>query len=147
MSATAEGRVVKTNVPARLDRLPWSRFHWLIVIGLGVSWVLDGLEIQIVATVGTVLLDKGTLHLSVADVTLLGSIYLLGEVVGALVFGRITDRIGRKKMFVACLALYLFASGLGGFAFNLLGLALNTQYRVVSGAVASVGVLLPWGGK
>ena len=97
-----------------MDRLPWTRFHWLVIIGLGVSWILDGLEIQIVSTVGTVLQDRATLHLSSGDVGLLGSVYLLGEVVGALVFGRITDLVGRKRMFIACLGLYLFASGIGG---------------------------------
>ncbi len=94
---------VRSLVPARMDRLPWTRFHWLVIIGLGVSWILDGLEIQIASTVGTVLQDKHTLHLTTGDVGSLGSVYLFGEVVGALVFGRITDMIGRKKMFVACL--------------------------------------------
>ena len=143
-AAPVQPRLIKSLVPARIDRLPWSRFHWLIVVGLGVSWILDGLEIQIVATVGTVLQDKGTLHLSVGDVTLLGSIYLLGEVVGALVFGRITDRIGRKKMFVACLALYLVASGLGGFAFNVwfllicrffAGAGIGGEYTAINSAI------------
>src|SRR5436853_1918270 len=106
---------VRSLVPARMDRLPWTRFHWLVVIGLGVSWILDGLEIQIASTGGTVLQDKGTLHLTTSDVGTMGSIYLFGEVVGALFFGRVTDMIGRKKMFVACLGLYLVASGLGGF--------------------------------
>src|SRR5947199_6300108 len=122
MSATrgaAATGTVRSLVPARMDRLPWTRFHWLVVIGLGVSWILDGLEIQIASTVGTVLQDKQTLHLTTGDVGLMGSVYLFGEVVGALVFGRITDMIGRKKMFVACLGLYLVASGVAGFSFNL----------------------------
>jgi MFS family permease len=140
----APSRVIRSLVPARMDRLPWTRFHWLVIVGLGVSWILDGLEIQIVATVGTVLQDKGTLHLSVADVTLLGSIYLLGEVFGALVFGRITDRIGRKKMFIVCLGLYLFASGLGGFAMNLwfllicrffAGAGIGGEYTAINSAI------------
>src|SRR5947209_12532808 len=117
--SAAPPRTVRSLVPARLDRLPWTRFHWLVIIGLGVSWILDGLEIQIAATVGTVLQDRATLHLSSSDVGLIGSVYLLGEVVGALVFGRITDLIGRKKMFVACLGLYLLASGISGLAFSL----------------------------
>src|SRR2546430_3268868 len=122
MSATrgaAATGTVRSLVPARMDRLPWTRFHWLVIVGLGVSWILDGLEIQIVSTVGTVLQDRATLHLSSGDVGLLGSVYLLGEVVGALVFGRITDLVGRKRMFIACLGLYLFASGIGGLSFSL----------------------------
>jgi MFS family permease len=133
MEATrdAGSGVIRTLVPARLDRLPWSRFHWLVIVGLGVSWILDGLEIQIVASVGTVLQDRGTLHLTSGDVGLIGSIYLLGEVVGALVFGRITDRIGRQRMFFATLALYLVASGIGAFSFSLWFLLL---FRFLAGS-------------
>src|SRR5205807_7474359 len=88
----------RSLVPARLDRLPWTRFHWRVILGLGAAWILDGLEIQIVATVGTVLQDKATLHLTAANVGLLGSVYLLGEVVGALFFGWLTDRLGRRRL-------------------------------------------------
>ena len=135
---------IRSLVPAQLDRLPWSRFHWLVITGLGVSWILDGLEIQIVALVGTVLQDRATLHLSAGDVGLLGSIYLLGEVVGALVFGRITDHIGRKKMFIACLGLYLCFSGLGAFSFNLwsllfcrfvAGMGIGGEYTAINSAI------------
>jgi MFS family permease len=147
MSATAEAerpKTVRSLVPARMDRLPWTRFHWLVITGLGVSWILDGLEIQIVALVGTVLQDKATLHLTTADVGFLGSAYLLGEVVGALVFGRITDIVGRKKMFIACLGLYLFASGLGAFSFNLwslvicrffAGMGIGGEYTAINSAI------------
>jgi MFS family permease len=135
---------VRSLVPARLDRLPWTRFHWLVVTGLGVSWILDGLEIQIVALVGTVLVDKGTLHLTTGDVGFLASGYLLGEVIGALVFGRITDHIGRKKMFMVCLGLYLCFSGLGAFSFNLwsllvsrfvAGLGIGGEYTAINSAI------------
>jgi MFS family permease len=146
MSAIAQeqSKPVRSLVPARIDRLPWTRFHWLVIIGLGVSWILDGLEIQIASTVGTVLQDKGTLHLSTGDVGLLGSVYLFGEVVGALVFGRITDTVGRKKMFVACLGLYLVASGLGGFSWNLTsllvcrffaGMGIGGEYTAINSAI------------
>ncbi|MBJ7608253.1 MAG: MFS transporter [Candidatus Dormibacteraeota bacterium] len=127
-----------------MDRLPWTRFHWLVIIGLGVSWILDGLEIQIVALVGTVLQDNATLHLTTADVGLLGSVYLFGEVVGALVFGRITDLVGRKKMFIVCLGIYLFASGLGAFSFNLwslmicrfvAGTGIGGEYTAINSAI------------
>src|SRR3954469_15447421 len=107
-SATAETPgVVRSLVPARMDRLPWARFHWTIVVGLGAAWILDGLEIQIVSAIGSTLQDKGTLGLSSGQVGLLGSVYLFGEVVGALVFGRLTDKLGRKRLFILTLALYL----------------------------------------
>src|SRR5947209_6556105 len=135
---------IRSLVPARMDRLPWTRFHWLVIIGLGVSWILDGLEIQIASTVGTVLTDRHTLHLATADVGTMASVYLFGEVIGALVFGRITDMIGRKKMFVACLGLYLVASGLGGFSFNLwsllvcrylAGMGIGGEYTAINSAI------------
>src|SRR5918912_1987300 len=105
-------RTVRSLVPARMDRLPWSRFHWRVIIGLGAAWILDGLEIQIVNTAGTVLTDHKTLSLSSADVGLLASVYLLGEVIGALIFARLADQIGRKKIFWATLITYLAASGI-----------------------------------
>jgi MFS family permease len=137
-------KTVRSLVPARLDRLPWTRFHWLIICGLGVSWILDGLEIQIVALVGTVLQDRATLHLTAGDVGLLGSVYLFGEVVGALLFGRITDMVGRKKMFIACLVLYLAFSGFGAFSFNLwfllgcrfvAGMGIGGEYTAINSAI------------
>jgi len=140
----AAGKTVRSLVPARMDRLPWTRFHWLVIIGLGVSWILDGLEIQIVSTVGTVLQDRHTLHITTADVGTLASVYLLGQVLGALVFGRITDMIGRKKMFVACLGLYLFASGIGGLSFSLwflllfrflAGMGIGGEYTAINSAI------------
>jgi MFS family permease len=117
---------VRSLVPARLDRLPWARFHWLIVVGLGVSWILDGLEIQIVSQAGF----QSDLGLSSADVGALGSVYLVGEVVGALFFGRITDRIGRRKIFILTLAIYLVGSGLAGLSWNFAVLAI---FRFVAG--------------
>jgi len=143
-TVSAQSNPVRSLVPARMDRLPWTRFHWLVIIGLGVSWILDGLEIQIASTVGTVLQDKQTLHITTGDVGTLGSVYLLGEVVGALVFGRITDMIGRKKMFVICLGLYLVASGIGGLSptlwFLLLcrflaGMGIGGEYTAINSAI------------
>jgi MFS family permease len=143
-AVSGETDTYRSLVPARMDRLPWTRFHWLIVVGLGVSWILDGLEIQIVASVGTVLQDKGTLHLTSGNVGLIGSIYLFGEVIGALVFGRITDKLGRKKLFIFTLALYLIASGVAGLSFSLwflllfrflAGMGIGGEYTAINSAI------------
>src|ERR1700730_9620536 len=122
-SAAASG-VVRSLVPARLDRLPWSPFHWRVILGLGAAWILDGLEIHIVSAGGEVLTDGRTLALSAGQVGLLASLYLLGEVVGALFFARLADQLGRKRIFVATLMIYLFASGISGLAFSFWFMAL-----------------------
>src|SRR2546428_74189 len=110
--------VVRSLVPARMDRLPWSRFHSRLVIALGVAWVLDGLEITIASLIGPVLQSEHTLHLSSVDVGRAASVYLVGEVGGALFFGYLSDRLGRRKLFIATLGLYLIANGLTAFAFT-----------------------------
>jgi MFS family permease len=142
MSAAAA--TVRSLVPARMDRLPWSRFHWRVIVGLGAAWILDGLEIQIVNTSGTVLTDKHTLGLSAAQVGLLASVYLLGEVVGALVFARLADQIGRKKIFLATLITYLLASGISGLAFAfwfmlifrfIAGTGIGGEYTAINSAI------------
>src|SRR5947209_2967055 len=144
MTSTAATQPIRSLVPARLDRLPWTRFHWRVILGLGSAWILDGLEIQIVSAVGTVLQDKGTLHLSAGEVGLLGSVYLFGEVVGALVFGRITDLVGRKRLFVLTLAVYLVASGLAAFSFSfwflllcrfVAGTGIGGEYTAINSAI------------
>jgi MFS family permease len=130
----------RSLVPARLDRLPWARFHWLIVVGLGVSWILDGLEIQIVSQAGF----KDDLGLSNGDVGALGSVYLVGQIVGALTFGRITDRIGRRKIFILTLAIYLIGSGLAGLSWNfavlaafrfIAGVGIGGEYSAINSAI------------
>jgi len=121
------GRGVRTLVPARMDRLPWTRFHWTIVVGLGFSWILDGLEIQIVASAGF----QADLGLTAAEVGALGTIYLLGQVAGALVFGRLSDTLGRKKLFILTLAIYLVASAIAGLSPNFAFLAV---FRFLAGA-------------
>jgi MFS family permease len=144
-AATADSpKVVRSLVPARMDRLPWTHFHWLIVVGLGSAWILDGLEIQIVSAIGSTLQERATLHLTSGEVGLLGSVYLGGEVVGALVFGRLTDHLGRKKLFILTLALYLVASGIAAFSFSLwflllfrfvAGLGIGGEYTAINSAI------------
>jgi MFS family permease len=143
-ASAAESGVVRSLVPARMDRMPWSSFHWRVILGLGAAWILDGLEIQIVNTAGTVLTDKQTLHLSTAEVGLLASVYLLGEVVGALVFSRLADVVGRKKIFLATLITYLLASGISGLAFSfwfmaifrfIAGTGIGGEYTAINSAI------------
>src|SRR2546425_3683436 len=129
-SETPSG-VVRSLVPARMDRLPWARFHSRLVIALGVAWVLDGLEITIASLVGPVLQSEHTLHLSSVDVGRAASVYLLGEVAGALFFGYLSDRLGRRKLFIVTLGLYLIANGLTAFAFSY---AVFVFFRFFAGA-------------
>jgi MFS family permease len=118
VAESAPDAVITTNIPARMDRLPWSPWHWRIVIALGITWVLDGLEVTIVGALGGVLTEQGTLHLSEAQVGLAGSLYVAGAVIGALFFGYLTDRLGRKRLFVLTLAIYLTATLLTAFAIS-----------------------------
>src|SRR5690349_12097268 len=103
---------VVSDVPARLDRLPFSRFHWLVVISLGVTWILDGLEVTVVGSLGRVLEEPTTLGLSPAQVGFSATAYLAGAISGALIFGHLTDRLGRKKLFLVTLGLYLTATAM-----------------------------------
>jgi MFS family permease len=116
-STLPSSRPVKTDIPARLDRLPWSRFHLFIVIGLGVTWILDGLEVTIVGALGPALQNPLTLHLSSANLGAVASCYVVGAVTGALVSGWVTDRFGRRLAFYATLIVYLagvLLSAIGG---------------------------------
>ena len=144
MSMTDAPRTVRSDVPARIDRLPWSRFHWLVVVALGVAWILDGIEVQMAASISSVLQDKATLHLSTSAVTWTVSIYLLGEVVGALWFGRLSDKLGRRKLFLITLGIYLVANGLAGFSWNIwsflilrfiAGMGIGGEYAAINSAI------------
>jgi MFS family permease len=104
-------RTITTDLPARLDRLPWARFHWMVVIGLGTVWILDGLEVTIVGSMSEALKPPDTgLGLSNFQIGLAGAVYVAGACLGALIFGQLTDRFGRKKLFIITLVLYGIAT-------------------------------------
>ena len=112
------GRVIDTDISARLDRLPWGRFHVLVIVALGITWVLDGLEVTLAGSlVGA--LRQPPMSFSEFDVGLAASCYLVGAVTGAIGFGWLTDRIGRKKLFFITLALYLVATAATGLSWNI----------------------------
>ena len=123
--------IFSTNIPARLDRLPWSRFHWLVVISLGITWILDGLEVTIVGSLAGVLVQNSTLALTASQIGLAGSTYIAGAVLGALLFGDLTDRYGRRKLFTVTLGVYLVATIATGFSWNFLSFAV---FRFLTGA-------------
>ncbi|HEY5948241.1 MAG TPA: MFS transporter [Kofleriaceae bacterium] len=113
---TPHGTWISTDVPPRLDALGWSRWHRRVILALGITWILDGLEASLVTNLGPTLQHKDTLGLSGTQVGLAATVYLIGQVIGALVFGYLTDRLGRKRLFLITLALYLVATALSGFA-------------------------------
>ncbi len=127
----ASSAPITTNIPQRMDRLPWSRWHWLVVTALGVTWLLDGLEVSIVAALGPVLTHTTTLHLTESEVGLTASAYLAGSVFGAIVFSYLTDRQGRKKWFMFTLLLYLVATVLTALSWDLWSFML---FRFLTGA-------------
>jgi MFS family permease len=104
--------VIESDIPARLDRLPWARWHWLVVVALGVTWILDGLEVTVVGSLGAVLQEPSTLGLSATQVGLSATAYIGGAICGALFFGHLTDRLGRKRLFLVTLGVYLAATAL-----------------------------------
>ncbi|WP_418275151.1 MFS transporter [Isoptericola jiangsuensis] len=148
MASTASGapalKTITTDVPARLDRLPWSRFHWMVVIGLGTVWILDGLEVTIVGNLSDALKSPDGLGLTSSDIGLAGAVYVTGSCLGALVFGQLTDRFGRKKLFILTLLVYLAGTVLTAFSMNPLyyfamrfvtGLGLGGEYAAVNSAI------------
>ena len=123
--------IVETDIPARLDRLPWSRFHTLVVVALGITWILDGLEVTLAGSLAGALKASPVLQFSNADVGLAASAYLAGAVLGALFFGWLTDRLGRKKLFFITLSVYLVATAATALSWNFWSFAL---FRFLTGA-------------
>src|ERR1700755_321969 len=145
---TASSPGIRSLIPARIDRLPWSRFHTRLVVALGVAWVLDGLEITIASNVGPTLTQSSTLHMSASAVADIATWYLIGEVIGALFFGQLSDKLGRKNLFLVTLAVYLAGSGLtaltpkGGYWFIFLygsrviaGMGIGGGYAAINSAI------------
>jgi MFS family permease len=138
------GAVVETDIPQRLDRLPWARFHWLVVVALGITWILDGLEVTLTGSLSGVLQGREGLSLSDVQIGQAASAYLTGAVLGALGFGYLTDLLGRKKLFFVTLGLYLAATAAtafstGAFTFMLFrfltGAGIGGEYAAINSAI------------
>jgi MFS family permease len=129
--ASENGAIIETDIPARLDALPFGRFHVLVIVALGITWILDGLEVTLAGALSGELRQSSGLGLSNAEVGLAGSCYLGGAVLGAFVFGWLTDRLGRKKLFTVTLAVYLLATAATGLAWSAWSFAL---FRFITGA-------------
>src|SRR3546814_7768670 len=114
-------RAIETDVTARLERLPWSRFHWLVVTALGVTWILDGLEVTLAGSIAGALRDSPVLRFSATEVGLASSAYLAGAVVGALFFGWLADRLGRKRLFSVTLLVFLLGPAAPAASWDLWG--------------------------
>jgi MFS family permease len=135
---------IRTDIPARLDRLPWSAWHWRVVIALGVSWLLDGLEVTVVGSLGPALQRPETLGLSAGEIGWAASAYIGGAVLGALYFGRLADKLGRKRMFLVTLVVYLIATVLTAFTWDLYsfafcrfvtGFGIGGEYAAINSAI------------
>ncbi len=120
-----------TDIPARLDRLPWSRFHWLVVTALGITWILDGLEVTLVGSLSGAIAESHSAGITTAEIGYAASAYLAGAVLGALFFGWLTDRLGRKKLFTITVLVYLLATVASGLAWSFWSFAL---FRFFTGA-------------
>jgi fucose permease len=127
----SDSLIIETDIPARLDRLPWGRFHTRVVVALGITWIFDGLEVTLAGTLAGALKESPVLHFSNTDVGLASSAYLVGAVLGAMVFGWLTDRLGRKKLFFITLGVYLTATAATACSWNVPSFAI---FRFVTGA-------------
>ena len=145
MSDVAAHETIETRIPARLDRLPWSRFHWLVVVGLGTVWILDGLEVTMVGSVAGRLTEKGSgLTLSAGQVGTAAAIYVAGACLGALLFGQLTDRFGRRRLFILTLGIYIVATVATAFSFSasyvyaarfFTGAGIGGEYAAINSAI------------
>jgi MFS family permease len=150
MSSTAVAQApIRSLIPARLDRLRWSPFHTRMVAGLGAAWILDGLQITIASSVTGVLTEPGTLDMTSTEVGLIASVYLIGQLIGALVFGRMSDQLGRKRLLITTLLLYLLGTGLAAFVTGhhtgwlvffyatrlIAGMGIGGQYAAINSAI------------
>jgi MFS family permease len=148
MSTRAEEpqpRTIRTNIPARLDRLPWTSFHWRVVIGLGTVWILDGLEVTIVGAIAARLTEPGSgITMTTADIGTAAALYVAGACLGALFFGQLTDRYGRKKLFMLTMAVYIVATVATAFAFSpwyfflcrfFTGMGIGGEYAAINSAI------------
>jgi MFS family permease len=145
MSTEVETATIETRVPARLDRLPWSRFHWRVLMGLGAVWILDGLEVTIVGSVAARLTEPGSgIAMTAADIGVSAACYVAGACLGALLFGQLTDRFGRRKLFIVTLAVYIAATVATAFAFApwyfflarfVTGAGIGGEYAAINSAI------------
>lgn len=139
-----QGHIFETDLPARLDRLPWGRFHTLLVFALGITWLLDGLEVTLAGSVSGALKDSPALHMSNSDIGLAGGAYIAGAVLGALFFGWLTDRLGRRKLFFITLLLYVGATAATAFSWSLgsfllfrflTGMGIGGEYTAINSTI------------
>jgi MFS family permease len=146
MSGQVQTATIKTKIPARLDRLPWSRFHWIVIVGLGTAWILDGLEVNVVGSISSRLSEPGAgVGLTAAQVSgWAASLYVAGACIGALLFGQMTDRFGRKRLFMVTLSIYLLGTVLTALSFSptwffacrfLTGMGIGGEYSAINSAI------------
>jgi MFS family permease len=136
---------IETSIPSRLDRLPWARFHWLVVIGLGTVWILDGLEVTLVGSIAGRLTESGSgINLGAGDIGTAAALYVAGACSGALFFGQLTDRFGRKRLFMITLGVYIAATTATAFSFSawyfflarfLTGAGIGGEYSAINSAI------------